>query len=204
MIEVKTGNEAEGEFVFKLAEIKSVKGEGQTAYLEIDQIWTGNIDGGGGVTSSHPFKLTTSMVSDTAHYTIGKGTIIDGTNGAALDLDGVIETAFPATTEGYVVIEATVTPATLAIGSWASRIADAEEASKEVVLTGDPPQQTQIRFCIGKITLSGDPEEVAPEDPPLTATAWQGWMSSVRVVHGILNGVEVLVLEAAPTHPSVI
>ena len=205
-IEKKSPEESTGESVFALAEIKSQETSGDTIYLEIRQIWTGNIDGGG-IASTIPFKLTASMIDGAANYTIGKGSITDGTNGTAFNLNGVIETAFPATEEGYVVIEATVTPADLTIataeGTWAAIIVtDAAEASKEVILTGDPLEQTKIRFCVGKITLSGDPETVGPEDDPLTATVWQGLTSSVRVTYGLMNGLACKVIDYAPTHAS--
>jgi hypothetical protein len=161
---------------------------------------------GGGVivsavepTGSHPFKVTTSVVEGVAKYTIAKGSITDGTNGTAYDLEAeaspVIETPFTATA-GHVIIKAGVYPDTLDIDedSWAAAIVTAAEAAKEVVFnTEEPPGQIEVRLHIAKITTEGS---------PAVATAWQAWFTSARVVHAIVNGTAVRVFEAAPTHPT--
>lgn len=146
--------------------------------------------GGGGGTFSHPFKITTSVVSEVPKYTLTKGSLTDGTNGSAIDLTGIIETATTATA-GHVCIVGTV-DVSLAISGWALEIATEADAAKEVELTTTGTiRQNKIRLHIGKLTIADG-----------VATAWQACFDSQRITHAILDGVEVLVFEAAPTHPA--
>jgi hypothetical protein len=146
--------------------------------------------GGGGEEFAHPFKLTASVVDEVPQVTIAAGSITDGSNGTAVDLAGVIDTAITATA-GHVVIKATVDPATLALSSWAAAIVSESDAAKEVVFNAaSPPGQTEIRLHIGKVAVADG-----------VATVSQAQFTSVRIVYGILNGVAVRMFEAAPTHP---
>lgn len=138
----------------------------------------------------HPFKILTSIVLDKPKYRLAKGSIQDGTNGAAIDLTGVIETDFDATA-GYVVIEATVAT-DLSLSDWKAVIVSNVTDTAEVKMTtSDPLRQEKIRLLIGKITLAD-----------IEATVWQAWYTSARVSHGFLNGSLVRVLESAPTEAS--
>ena len=69
-----------------------------------------------------------------------------------------------------------------------------DEAVKEVEIVDDA--QTKIALILGKITMG-------TEDPPVP-TVWQAWTTSAIATHGLMNGVAVRVLEAAPTAASVI
>lgn len=148
---------------------------------------------GGGGTFAHPFRITVG----TEGYQVSKGSIILGTNGAAYPFpaSGFFDTARTASAN-YLVLQATVgddLELPTSSNPWAFALVS-EADSKEVVMTTTAPiKQTKLRLLLGKITLDGS-----------VATAWQAQFSSVRVVHGIFNGVEVLVLENAPTHPSAI
>jgi len=138
----------------------------------------------------HPFKITTAKVLDVLKYRISKGSIQDGTNGAAINLTDVIETDFNATA-GYVVIEATVA-ADLSLSDWTTLIiANPSDTDEVKMTTGGTLRQEKIRLLLGKITI-GDGE----------ATVWQAWFTSARVGHGFLNGSLVRVFESAPTEAS--
>lgn len=138
----------------------------------------------------HPFQIVTYNTKSGPKYKVGKGSIIDGTNGAAIDLDGVIEVEREATA-GFVVIQATVDPDTLECTGWNSGVVTEANAEAEVVFNdASPPGQTKIVLLLGKITI-GDG----------VATAWQAWSTSARITHGFLNGQLVKVFEAAPTSP---
>lgn len=144
----------------------------------------------GGGTFDHPFKITTSVVEEVPKYTLAKGSITDGTNGSAIDLTGLIETATTATA-GHVCIVGTV-DASLAITGWALEIATAGDAAKEVEFTTTGTiRQNKIRLHIGKLTVADG-----------IATAWQATFDSQRITHGEMNGLTVKVFEPAPTHPA--
>jgi hypothetical protein len=138
-----------------------------------------------------PFKLTTSVVDGAAKYTIGKGSITDGTNGTAINLAGVTETAMSASA-GYVVIEATVA-SDLTLSSWAASVVSESDAAEVRMTTSGTIRQDKIRLLIGKLTMSGS---------PAVATAAQACYTDQRITHGFLNGSMVKVFETAPTHPT--
>lgn len=164
----------------------SAKGDSVGPYDTPETITGG---GSGGSDFKHPFKLTTSVVDGSPKYRVSKGSITDGTNGSAVSLSGIFDTDQTASA-GFVVLEASVSEE-LVVSGWALAIV-AEADAKEVKMTSaDPPTQEKLRLVIGKITLSGS-----------TPTAWQALTSSVRIGLGLLNGVEVKVLEHAPTHPA--
>jgi hypothetical protein len=143
--------------------------------------------GTGGETFSHPFKLTTSVVSGTPKYKVAKGAITDGTNGAAIDLSSILEVDNTATA-GYVVLEATV-DASMVITGWALAIKTSVDDTEEVKMTtSEPIRQEGVRLLIGKLTLA---ESVA--------TPWQAQFTSVVISTRLLNGVEVKTFDAAPT-----
>jgi hypothetical protein len=160
------------------------------------QTVTGGGSGGGG-TFAHPFKITVGTGESGPTYKVSKGSIILGTNGAAYPIptSGFFDTPLAASAN-HLVLQATVgddLELPTSSNPWAFALVS-EADSKEVVMTTTAPiKQTKLRLLLGKITLDGS-----------VATAWQAQFSSVRVVHGIFNGVEVLVLENAPTHPSAI
>ena len=173
----------------------SAKGDSVGPYDGPETITGGGGCGGGG--GSHPFKITTSKVDGTAKYRISKGSIIHGTNGAAFTIPGTTFDTDTTATAGYVVLTVSVAagPA-LDTGSASWALSIETSAPQEVTMSaGTPPVQTQLKLLLGKITVDGATG---------AATAWQAWTSSARVVHDIFNGVEVLVLEAAPTDPSII
>lgn len=121
-------------------------------------------------------------------FILGKGSIIDGTNGNVLfSTDG--EKVYPGTS-GFIIIEAQI-GADLKPTSWAVRIASETEAAVECLIQGtDPAFQKSARLLIGKIS---------PTDG-----VSQAWFSSARLIGGVMNGIEVRVFEAAPTHPTIL
>lgn len=157
---------------------------------------TGGGGGGGGSSSTgafHPFKILVDATASPPSYSIAKGSIQDGTNGAAIDLSGIIETS-AAAEAGYVVIEADVDEY-LSITGWTKTItANAADTAEVRFTTTGEIRQDKIRLLIGKITL--DSEGVP--------TAWQALYSSVRITSGALGGVAGLVFEHAPTVASAI
>jgi hypothetical protein len=137
-----------------------------------------------------PFKLTTSTDDGVAKYRVGKGSIQDGTNGAAISLSGITETETTATA-GYVVIEADV-DASLVITGWTLAIkTDATGAQEVGMTTTGTIRQNKVRLLIGKLTLAGD-----------VATPFQAQFSSVRINVGLINGIAAKVFEDAPTYPT--
>lgn len=155
--------------------------------------------GSGGGTFLHPFKITVGTGESGPTYKVSKGSIILGTNGAAYPFpsSGFFDTP-QAASANHLVLQATVgddLELPTSSNPWAFALVS-EADSKEVVMTTTAPiKQTKLRLLLGKITVDSGTG---------VATAWQAQFSSVRVVHGIFNGVEVLVLENAPTHPSAI
>ncbi len=138
---------------------------------------------------SHPFKLTTSVVSSTPKYKVHDGSITDGTNGDAIDLSLILNDDLTAT-DGFVVIEADVDE-DLEVSGWNLLIVtDADDAAEVRLTTDDPPVQDKLRLLIGKLALDDD-----------VAIPTQALITSVRITHGILNGALVKVFEAAPSHP---
>jgi hypothetical protein len=142
---------------------------------------------GGGETFSHPFKITTKTVDGVPKYKVAKGSIQDGTNGSTIALTGITETDRTATA-GYVVLEADV-DAGLVVSGWALVIKTAAADTQEIGLTTSGEiRQNKLRLLLGKLTLAGD-----------VATPWQAWFTSARVGNGLLNGVAVRLIDAAPT-----
>jgi hypothetical protein len=141
----------------------------------------------------HPFQIVITSSTDgggnvTYKYYVHKGTIIDGTNGAVLPIDGLNEEKDPQA--GIVCIEGNV-GADLSITGL--QVVMGEESTKEVEMNASsPPEQIKINLVIGKITMD---TTVTPNVP----TAWQGWTSSAMAVNGFLNGSLVKVFAAAPT-----
>lgn len=135
-----------------------------------------------------PFSLSVKLEEGIPKYTISKGSIQDGTNGAAIDLTGIIEEEHIAI-HGYVVIEADVDEF-LEIKNWKVNMVSAYDETNEVrFTTSGQIRQDKIRLLIGKITLD---EKGFP-------TAWQALFSSVRIVTGSLGGAVGKMFEYAPT-----
>lgn len=140
-----------------------------------------------------PFKITATKKNGIPKYKIAKGSIQDGTNGAAIDLSALLEEETTATA-GYVVIEADVDE-DMVVSGWALAIhEDAADAAEVRYTEVAPIRQDKIRLLIGKITLDED-------DVP---TAWQALFTSVRIIYGLQNGVALKLFEAAPTVASAI
>jgi hypothetical protein len=138
-------------------------------------------------TFSHPFKITTETVNGVPKYKVAKGSIQDGTNGTTIALTGITETDRTATA-GYVVLEADV-DAGLVVSGWALAIKTAAADTHEIVLTTSGEiRQNKLRLLLGKLTLADG-----------VATPWQAWFTSARVGTGLLNGVAVRLIDAAPT-----
>jgi hypothetical protein len=139
------------------------------------------------VVAEHPFKITTKTVDGVPKYKVAKGSIQDGTNGSTISLTGITETDRTATA-GYVVLEADV-DAGLVVSGWALVIKTAAADTQEIGLTTSGEiRQNKLRLLLGKLTLAGD-----------VATPWQAWFTSARVGNGLLNGVAVRLIDAAPT-----
>jgi hypothetical protein len=175
---------------------RSARGDSVGPY-DVPETITGGGSGGGGETFSHPFKITTSKVDGVAKYRVSKGSIIYGTNGAAFTIPGTTFDTDQTATAGYVVLSVSVAAGPeLDTGSASWALSIVTSAPQEVTMdSATPPAQNSLKLLLGKITV---------DTTTGVATAWQAWTSSARVVHAILNGVEVLVLEAAPTHPTII
>lgn len=92
--------------------------------------------------------------------------------------------------QGYVVIQADVDE-DFALSNWEKTIvATAGDDTKEIGFTTTGTiRQNKLRLLIGKITLGTGS---AP-------TAWQAQLTSVKIVHGVLNGVAIKTFIAAPT-----
>lgn len=139
----------------------------------------------------HPFRLTVSNGTAGAKYKIAPGSITQGTNGDAIALSGLFDVERSASA-GIVVIEADV-DGSLELSDWGVSIISVGSAEEVGFSGGDPETQNKLRLVIGKITLDEG-----------TATATQALYTSVRTGYAVLNGVEVVVFEAAPTHPSTV
>jgi hypothetical protein len=143
--------------------------------------------GSGGGDFQHPFRITTSVVGDQPKYRVAKASIQNGTNGTLVDLSDIFEEDRDATA-GYVVLEADV-DASLVVSGWALAIKTAAADTHEVgMTTSGEIRQNKIRMLIGKLTVDG-----------AVATPWQAWFTSARVINGLLNGVSVKLVDAAPT-----
>ena len=126
--------------------------------------------------------FTLSVVS-TTKFSVGAGSITDGTNGAvAFSIGSAGEEK---SGSGFVVISADV-DASLECSNWALEVSGS--APQEVVMTESV--QTKVNLLIGKVGNVKGGLEVA-----------QAISSSQRVTHGLMNGVAVRVFESAPTHP---
>lgn len=146
------------------------------------------ITGGGG--GSGPFRLKV----DGTKYTIAPGSIMDGTNGKAVDLGRIFTieggpVVSHAATAGFVVLTASVDENLIA-KSWQLKVVSSTSDADEVKLsTGKNPKQEKITLLLGKIVIKKNIPQVI-----------QSSFTSMRLIHGVYNGILVRVLESAPTH----
>jgi hypothetical protein len=157
---------------------------------------------GGGGSFEHAFKLTVALDGSAWKWQVSssKSTVMDGTNGAAIDLDpttgadwktGAIkfDVATTISATKYICLQATADEE-LALTDWELVALDSAD---EVVTGGDPVRQTSARLLIGKIVYTSG-------SPP-TAEARQAIFSAQRFSVGFLNGIICKIFEPAPIHP---
>lgn len=158
--------------------------------------------GGGSSSASGPFLLSTSTIDGDLTWKVSqnKSSVMDGTNGAAIDLGpagvdwggGSIKFGIPTTITAtkFIVLEADV-DADLVITHWTLAAVDEADADEVRFTTTPPIYQDKIRLLIGKVTVD------TGATPP-TAIASQAVFSAQRISHGLLNGMAVKALDSAP------
>jgi hypothetical protein len=138
----------------------------------------------GGGSSDGAFKISIIAPvapSTTYKYRVSQGTIANGTNGAALPINGLgtDKTA----SAGKVYIKGTV-GSNLEVTGLTVSAGDGD--TKEVVMSGRT--QSEMNLVLGTITITKGVPSVK-----------QDWATSAMVVNGFLNGALVKVFAAAPT-----
>ena len=142
-----------------------------------------------------PFFLAVTNDVSGYKYSVGKGSIIDGTNGGPFKIS-TLESPKSIGSEKFIVAEATVTsdPFKVSDDGFTLKEADANDTDEVKITDG---KQEKLRLLIGKVAQD-------PESKELSLIAVQGVTTSFKTAVSFHNGVPVYVLQAAATHQSLL
>lgn len=136
----------------------------------------------------HPFNITVFKTGTSSRWSVGPAhlsTIIDGTNGASLDIDNLDKkTRFLG--KKYLVVKGNVS--SLVVTSLEVIAVDAADLADEVGVDDDY-NQNEIRLLLGIVNSA-------------EGRVWktQHYFTAARLTYGFLNSRLVRVFESAPTH----
>ena len=143
-----------------------------------------------------PFILSVTQEESGWKYKVRPGSITNGTNGGPFAISGLDEfTAF--TGEKFIVAEATVTSSPFEISNDGFEIKVVDEEDTNEVKFDDDDKQEKLRLLIGKLV-------VVPNSDPIAYTPIQASFTSYKTIVSLQNGVPVYVLQAAPSHQSIL
>jgi hypothetical protein len=143
-----------------------------------------------------PFILSVKQEESGWKYNVRPGSITNGTNGGPFEISGLDEfTAFNG--EKFIVAEATVTSSPFEIDNVGFEIKAVVEEDTNEVKFDDDDNQEKLRLLIGKLV-------VVPNSDPVAYTPLQASFTSYKTIVSLQNGVPVYVLQAAPSHQSIL